>query len=242
MNKLLINTPQNVNFAYSIAPVGKRIISFAIDIGIMTVYAILINVVLSKSGLYEGKDDWLIAGIVSLLFLPLIFYPLLLETFMDGQTIGKKIMKIKVVMIDGTRASIYQYFIRWVCNTVDIFIGFGGIGLTTIILSNKSQRIGDMAADTAVITVADNTNLKNTLFEEITAEHQIIYPEVIRLTDHDVNEIKAVLQLSYKKKNYQITQALAAKLELLLEVKAPVAPEVFINQVIQDHYYMFFRQ
>lgn len=242
MNKLLINTPQNVNFEYKLASVGSRIIAFGIDYGVILLYSIFIYFGLNKLGLFNSSDDWLIFGVVSFATLPVFLYPLAMETFMEGQTIGKKLMKIKVVKIDGTRATFYQYFIRWICNAVDIFMSMGGLGLSAIILTQKSQRIGDMAADTAVISIKEDINLKETLFEEITTDHNIIFPEVIKLTDQDLNEIKEIYQAGFRRKNYSIIQALAAKLEVLLGVKAQVQPENFISQVIQDHYHMFREQ
>lgn len=242
MNKLLINTPQNVNFEYRLASVGSRCIAFGLDYGVMILYAILAFTLLAKSDVFNSGDAWLSWGVASLATLPIFLYPLVLETLMEGQTIGKRIMKIKVVKIDGTRATFYQYFIRWVCNAIDIFISMGGLGLTSIILSSKSQRIGDMAADTTVISIKEDINLKETLFEEITATHQIVYPEVIKLTDVDLNDIKELYQMGFRRKNYRIIQVLAAKLEILLGVKAQVHPEDFITQIIQDHYYMFKEQ
>lgn len=240
MNKLLINTPQNVNLEYKLASLGSRVIAFAIDYGIIIVYSILIFSILSIG--IDKLDSWSAMGLISLFTLPIIFYPMIFETMMQGQTIGKKIMKIKVVKIDGTRATIYQYFIRWISNTVDIILSMGGIGMTSIILSQKSQRLGDMAADTTVISIKDDMNLKDTLYQEITEEHQIVYPEVIRLTDHDLNTIKEIFNMAHRRKNYQIIQALAAKLELLLDTIPDVTPQDFVQQVIKDHYYMFREQ
>lgn len=239
MNKLLINTPQNVKFAYKLASVGSRCIAFAIDYGVITLYFIFMFLFLSKIGVFDQLDQWASWGVSSLVMLPGFFYPLILEAFMEGQTIGKRLLKIKVVKIDGSRATLYQYFIRWISNTVDIFLSMGGLGLTMIILTKNSQRIGDLAADTAVISIKENVNLKETLFEEITAEHMITYPEVIHLSDWDMNEIKDIYKLGYARKDYKIIQALAAKIEVTLVVKAQVAPADFIALVIKDHYYTF---
>ncbi len=239
MNKLLINTPQNVKFAYKLASVGSRCIAFAIDYGIIMLYYIFVFLFLSKIGIFDHLDKWASWGISSLVMLPAFFYPLILETFMEGQTVGKRLLKIKVVKIDGSRATFYQYFIRWISNTVDIFLSMGGLGLTMIILTKNSQRIGDLAADTAVISMKENVSLKETLFEDITTEHTITYPEVIQLTDRDMNEIKDLYKIGYARKDYKIIQALAAKIEITLGVKAQIAPEDFITLVIKDHYYTF---
>ena len=89
MNKLLINTPQNVNFEYKLASVASRILAFAIDYAMMILYMIFIMIAISKLGL-DQFDDWTSWGIVSLATLPMFLYPLILETFFEGQTLGKK--------------------------------------------------------------------------------------------------------------------------------------------------------
>lgn len=239
MNKLLINTPQNVNFEYTLAPVGSRLLAFALDYGMMILYVFLVQLFFNITHFLEGLDLWAMWGIYSLVYLPVFFYPLLSETFMNGQTLGKKIMKLKVVKIDGTRATFYQYFIRWVSNAVDIFMSMGGIGLTSIILSSKSQRLGDIAADTAVISLKPTLNLRETVFEELAVEHEVVYQEVYKLSDQEINEIKDIYNTGYRRKNYEIIKALAAKVELMIGRKSTERPEQFLAQVIQDHYYSF---
>lgn len=239
MNKLLINTPQNVNFEYKLAPVGTRILAFAIDYGIMILYIFLMLLILRSTAILEGMDSWSSMGIYSLISLPLFFYPLLCETILNGQTLGKKMLKLKVVKIDGTRATVYQYFIRWVCNAVDIFLSMGGIGLTSIILSTKGQRLGDIAADTTVISLKESMSLKETVFEELSIEHSVVYPEVYKISDKEINEIKDIYNIGYRRKNYEIIKALAAKVEIMMDRKVDVRPEDFLAQVIKDHYNSF---
>lgn len=240
MNKLPINTPQNVRFEYNLASVGSRVIAFAIDYGIIIIYYIFMYTMLNKAGVFSTLDDWGVFGIISLLSLPAIFYPLIMETVLNGQTIGKKVMKLKVVKIDGTRATFYQYFIRWISNTLDILISMGGIGMTFIILTKKSQRIGDLAADTTVISLKQQVNITQTLFREITKAHTITYPQVIKLTDSEINEVNEIYKVAYRRKNYKIILALSNKLEQLLGTKPKEGrPEDFISTVIQDHYYMY---
>lgn len=193
----------------------------------------------SRLGLYNTGDPWLTAGIYMLILLPAFFYPLLMETFFNGQTIGKMIMRIKVVKIDGTRATIYQYFIRWVCSIVDIFLCAGALGISSIIATKHAQRIGDIAADTTVISTKQNMALQQTLFAEITQEYTVTFPQVMRLSDKDANTIKDIYKKGYERKDYNIILALSNKLVELLDVKPQMRPEEFIDVVIKDYYYTF---
>ncbi|MBD1431919.1 RDD family protein [Sphingobacterium sp. DN00404] len=239
MHKLSINTPQNVKFEYNLASLGSRIIAFAIDYFIIMCYAIMVYYMVSRLGLFSTSDPWLTAGIYMLILLPAFFYPFLMETFFNGQTIGKMIMRIKVVKIDGTRASIYQYFIRWVCSIVDIFLCAGALGISSIIATKHAQRIGDIAADTTVISTKQNMALQQTLFAEITQEYTVTFPQVMRLSDKDANIIKDIYKKGYERKDYNIILALSNKLVELLDVKPHMRPEEFIDVVIKDYYYTF---
>lgn len=239
MHKLSINTPQNVKFEYNLASLGSRIVSFAIDYFIITCYAIMVYYMVSRLGLFNTSDAWLTTGVYMLILLPAFFYPFLMETFFNGQTIGKMIMRIKVVKIDGTRASVYQYFIRWICSIVDIFLCAGALGISSIIATKHAQRIGDIAADTTVISTKQNMALQQTLFAEITQEYTVTFPQVMRLSDKDANTIKDIYKKGYERKDYNIILALSHKLVELLDVKPQMRPEEFIDVVIKDYYYTF---
>lgn len=239
MEKLLINTPQNVNIEYGLASIGSRILSFGIDYAIIIGYIYLVTELLGNL-LKNINDYWLQIGLWSLLLLPVFFYHLFFETIMGGQTIGKKVMRIKVVKIDGTRASLYEYFIRWALSTIDLWLAGGVIGLTSVILSKKSQRIGDIAADTTVINLKPKMSLLETTFEVLEEQHQITFPQVLNLSDKDINIIKENLQLAQKKQDVELLLTLANKIKNVLNIHhTKLSDEAFIQTILQDHYHQF---
>lgn len=239
MNKLPINTAQNVQFDYKLASLGARMLAFAIDYFLIICYSIFVFYFLNSLSFFKQSDLWLTYGIYSLLLLPCFFYALVMETFFRGQTVGKMLLKIKVVTIDGTRADIYQYFIRWACLIIDVFLCMGALGISSIIISKRAQRIGDIAANTAVISSKTDMALQQTLFEEITREHTVRFPQVINLSDQDANTIKEIFHKAYERKDYNIILALSNKLTQLLDVNIEIPPEEFIDSVIKDYYYTF---
>lgn len=239
MEKLLINTPQNVQIEYRLASVGTRLLAIALD------YAVIIGYVYFISKMFDwffakGNDLWLYYGTITLLMLPALFYTFILETALGGQTLGKIAMKTKVVKIDGTRATVYEYFIRWVMSIVDIWMMGGLIGLVSIILSKKSQRIGDFAADTTVVNLKARLKLIETVYEELQDSYQVKYPQVIKLTDKDINIIKDTLNKSLKKGDYHVIDTLAEKVLGILEIgEIKESNILFLETVIQDHYHSF---
>ncbi len=64
---------------------------------------------------------------------------------MEGQTPGKKLMKIRVVKIDGYQAGFGDYMIRWVFRLIDVSFA-GVVGLISMIVSKNNQRLGDIAS------------------------------------------------------------------------------------------------
>src|SRR5690554_7113571 len=128
MEKLLINTPQNVDIEYSLASVGSRILAIALDYAIMIGYLFMVFIIFEKV-FNHSMDSWLYFGMIMLFVLPVMFYHFILETLLKGQTIGMKVIKLKVVKVDGKRATTYEYFIRWIMNLVDVWMLSGVIGL-----------------------------------------------------------------------------------------------------------------
>ncbi|WP_343562586.1 RDD family protein [Sphingobacterium sp.] len=240
MNKLEINTAQNVKIQYNLASLGSRMIAFAIDYFIIVCYFFFCMFLLDALDI-TSRDPYLFYGIIMGMTLPAFFYTLITETAFGGQTIGKKIMKIKVVKLDGSRASFYQYLSRWTLSIVDIWMTMGGIAITAIVLSKNGQRIGDIAGETSVISLKPNLKLSDTIYEETFENHPILFPQVIKLSDQDANTIKEVYQTAFDRRDVGILTALVQRLEAVMEVKHPekMTPNDFVLQVMKDHYSMF---
>ena len=118
MSEIQVNTTQNVKIAYAAAGVGERLVAYIIDILIKWGYLMAVSYLF---GAFENMDQWSQIALNTLLSLPVIFYTLVLELLLNGQTLGKKVMKIKVVKIDGYQASVTDYVIRWFFRIIDIF-------------------------------------------------------------------------------------------------------------------------
>lgn len=240
MNKLEINTAQNVKIEYNLASLGSRMIAFAIDYFVIVCY-IFFCIFLLDSIHISKSDPYLRNGVIMGMTLPAFFYTLITETAFGGQTIGKKIMKIKVVKLDGSRANFYQYLSRWALSIVDIWMTMGGIAITSIVLSKNGQRIGDIAGETAVISLKPSLKLSDTIYEETTDNHPILFPQVIKLSDKDANLIKDVYQTAFDRRDIGILTALVQRLEKVMDMKHPekMTPNDFVLQVMKDHYRMF---
>ncbi len=191
MEYLDIETTQNINLNFKSASVGDRILAYCFDLLIMFVWAIAWSVFLTSSG---GFEVWNI-----IFALPVVFYSLLCELFLNGQSFGKMIFKIKVIRLDGSELTLGTCLIRWLFRLVDNWIMFGSIAVVTVILTNKHQRLGDLTAGTTVVKLVHSNLLEDTSYVSVPDGYILHYPQVNLLNDHDVNTLKEVLKLTSSK-------------------------------------------
>ena len=245
MSELSINTTQNVKINFIAASVGERLGAFFIDLFIIICYITALSIVLfdwlQLDRLMVNLDGWSRGAIFLLLYSPVIVYSLVLESVFEGQSLGKKLLKIKVVKIDGYQAGFGDYLIRWFFRVIDFFTFFGLPGLITVITSQKSQRLGDMAAGTAVITLKNKINISHTILEDIGESYVPTYPLVIKLSDNDMRIIKETVQKAAAKNDHELIYKLASKIQSVTGIKNQSGNNSdFIRVILKD--YNFYTQ
>jgi uncharacterized RDD family membrane protein YckC len=246
MSELSINTTQNVKINFKAASAGERIGSYFIDLIIKIAYGITIYVIffywLNLDLLFQKLDQWSVGTILLGFYLPVMIYSVTLESIFEGQTIGKKLNKIKVVKIDGYQAGFGDYLMRWFFRLIDISILNGVIALITVVSSKKGQRLGDMVAGTSVISLKNKIDIRHTILEEIGDEYVPTYPMVIKLSDNDMRIIKETFQRAEAKNDYEIIYKLVHKIESVTGIKNQSIgdPAGFIRTVLKD--YNFYTQ
>lgn len=242
MSELSINTTQNVTIKFTSAPVGERILASVIDLLIKIAYCLVIYyLVYDLMGLQKAIEDidyWSKAAIGIILFFPIFIYSIVLESMFEGQTIGKKILKMKVVKIDGYQANFGDYLIRWLFRIIEKNYIMVVVGFIALIVSKKTQRLGDMAAGTAVITLKSNVSISSTILEEIGTAYVPTYPSVIKLSDNDMRIIKETFKTAQKNGDYEVIHKLRLKIENVAGITNQSGNNVdFIRTVLKDYNY-----
>ena len=241
MTQLSINTTQNVNINFTAASVGDRIFAQLLDILVMIAYAVVVGVLLDITGLstpIEAMDTWSVMGAYGIIYSPIMFYTIVQESLWEGQTIGKRIMKTKVIKLDGYQAGFGDYLIRWLFRLVEILIGYGIIALIAVIASKKSQRLGDMAAGTAVITLKNKVNINHTIIQDINSDYVPTYPLVIKLSDNDVRIIKETFETAITTRDFATIIKLREKVLSVTGIKNQSGNDQdFIRTLLKDYNY-----
>jgi uncharacterized RDD family membrane protein YckC len=212
-----IHTNFNIDLEFEAAEFHRRLGAWAIDLFIQIFYIIIAGKIINA--LRDGKnfsiddayDSW---GISLMLIVPFFIYHLVSEITMIGQSVGKKLMKIRVVNENGGKASISQYVIRWLIRTSDLSIlliiaylpyaavyGYKAVAaiagailllFADIILvasTKKAQRLGDMLAGTILIRTHPKGSISDTVFLEVADNYIPSFPQIMQLSDKDINAI-----------------------------------------------------
>ncbi|WP_222983755.1 RDD family protein [Flagellimonas meishanensis] len=236
MGNLQINTSQNVNLDYKIVSIGERIVAFLIDGLILYMYAYLVSLISDAIG-YVYEDTWTQRGLASLIFLPAMFYSLLMHSLFNGQTVGKMLMKMRVVRLDGTPVHWSNLLVRWMLRLVDIWLFLGSIGILSILFSEKRQRIGDAAAGTVVISTKQRAKVSHTILEEIEETYEPQFTNVTLLTDKDVRLIKETFHIAKKSGDFKTMKALRSKVEGILKTNSRLYDVPYLETVLKDYNY-----
>ncbi|WP_159473204.1 RDD family protein [Chryseobacterium sp. 18068] len=243
MSQIAINTSQNVNINFITASIGERMVAYIIDLLIKVAYLVatfyLFFSVFNLGYILDGLDSWSQNAIYIVLTLPVALYPLVLESLMEGQTPGKKIMKIRVVKIDGYQASFGDYLIRWVFRLIDTTFA-GIVGLISMIVSKNNQRLGDIASGTAVISLKNNINISHTILENINHDYIPTFSQVIGLSDNDMRIIKDNYLKALRIDDRQVITKLSDKIKSILKLEVDptkMTERQFIGIIIKDYNY-----
>ena len=154
-----IETPELVTFSYTIAGIGSRVAAALIDYFLCLLILILMFVGIGALGVGRlvsvggtASEAWALAMMVLVQFFVLWGYYVLWEGLADGQTPGKRYMRLRVVSDGGYSVSFAASAIRNLVRIVDMqpVITYG-VGITSILATKQGKRLGDLAAGTIVV-------------------------------------------------------------------------------------------
>ena len=256
-----IATAFNIDLEFEIAEFHKRLLAYIIDFALMLIYIFAM-----KNFLYTGLNIDFESNMgldILIVSVPMLLYSLLTELWMNGQTVGKKIMGIRVISLEGGEPTFGQFLLRWVTKffewpflfgyvffSKENLIGyafitalFGIAVVITIAVTGKSQRLGDLAAGTVVVNTKSKLSVQDTVFMEVNkTDYKVMFPDVMRLSDRDINTIKTVLMQANKRSNYDMCHRVAIKVKEVLKINTDLYPDQFLEKLLEDYNYLATRE
>jgi uncharacterized RDD family membrane protein YckC len=149
VGRLEVETPDHVVLRYTLAGVGNR--GFAAVVDFLVAFLITAGLEIGYAQI-GAPGEAVLSGVIRLLLFVLGWsYFILLEWLWNGQTVGKRAFGLRVINEDGSPAGFVAVFVRNLVRMIDFLPAFYGLGLLSIVLTSRSQRLGDFAAGTYVV-------------------------------------------------------------------------------------------
>lgn len=176
-----IQTPENIEFQYRLAGPFRRFPPFCIDVVIrgMIIFAVwflfgLLGALLFGPSGFGASMDLVVFLLVVFQFFLQWFYGAFFEAYWNGQTPGKWLCGLRVISVDGRPINISQAIVRNLLRSADLF-PTGIVGMVSMTVTQRFQRLGDLAAGTMVVENQVSWVPPNVKFED---------PRVPSLAEH----------------------------------------------------------
>ena len=250
-----IQTNFNIDLEFEAAEFPRRLGAWFIDLCTQLFYlftAIKVYSILQDGKSMSVEDAYNSWAIGLLIILPLFLYHGVSEITLNGQSVGKKLLKIRVVNENGGKASVGQYMIRWLIRIIPFaFIAgrqdlvgniaaaiFVIMDIVLIVSTPKAQRLGDLLAGTILIRTNPKGNIDDTVFLEIADNYVPSFPQIMQLSDKDINSIKSILDTSKKKGDFQLATMASEKIKSHLKIDSSLSPYDFLEVLMKDYNYL----
>jgi uncharacterized RDD family membrane protein YckC len=153
-DQLSIETPEQIALEFPLAGVGSRFLALAIDMLLQVAIGLLVLAVVGGAWSFlqpRAGGAWFLAVVVIAAFLLFYGYFAGFEAFWHGQTPGKRMIGLRVLSVTGRPARIDEAILRNLLRVIDQLPGVYAIGIVTMLVSARNQRLGDLAAGTVVV-------------------------------------------------------------------------------------------
>lgn len=209
--KLTIETPEQIALEFPLAGLGSRGLALCIDSLIQLIVA-LVTVVIVRLALpdldqtWVGAKNWVIAGELFLLFCLYWGYFAAFEILWNGQTPGKRQVKVRVIHSSGRPITVFEGIARNVLRAIDSF-GLYAVGCIMCAIDKKNRRIGDLVAGTVVVHEVEEQSVSYWYGDPKSASIPQVNHTVSALTDQEFQLIEAFLSRRLDIPNVQRLQS-----------------------------------
>ncbi|MFQ3580312.1 MAG: RDD family protein [Chloracidobacterium sp.] len=258
-NQLIIETPERVELRFALANIGSRFFAALIDhlLQLVVLLLLLVSVntlrvfveqleLIRAVGLSRSIELWLLALFVLVSFVIHFGYFAVFEAWWNGQTPGKRWLRLRVIRIDGRPIGFFEALVRNVLRSIDFLPSGYALGVMSIMLHREARRLGDLVAGTVVVKERLGTTPS---LEHVLRSHAADIQLRPQATAYDVGNIRALttddvaaverflLRRSTlpEKLRPWIATRIADSLSRRLGVSPPPTPESFLEAVDQQY-------
>jgi hypothetical protein len=154
---------------------------------------------------------------------------------MNGQTPGKRVLKLKVVRLDGTPPTLGDYLLRWIFSFVDYLLS-GVIAIVTIAMGGKGQRLGDVVAGTSVVKLVEHQHIASQkVFISPEEQYTPTFTQAVNLSERDIELIHRALEVNRDQGNIQPVMVITDKIKALLNIETDMPPVKFLYTIVKDY-------
>jgi len=262
---LKVETAQNVEFDFNTGNAGQRILAAFIDMIVAILYVWFIQFAFKILLDIRFFEEGLNILFFFIIILPVTLYLPVCEYFWNGRTVGKYFLKLRVVRLDGSSATLSDFILRWLVRTIDVKLGFLFIffiprypsseieqniinmaiafmimplpivGILFMLFTKNCQRLGDLVANTVVVRNIRPFSLDDTILKTTDHDYQLTIHNVMKLSDKDIYIIKNVLDELKKNQDYTNAIELSEKARNLLEIKEKFKPVELLRTILKDY-------
>lgn len=231
MKKISIRTAQNILIDFRVAPLAHRVLAFFIDLTIIGVSSIIAAITLPH--IHES-----LFYIIPIIF---IFYTPVSEILMNGQTLGKRIMRTRVVNVNGKEPTVLDFLIRWAFRLVDIYFTLGSLAVIFVSTTARGQRLGGVLSNTLVVSLGSEMELTlhDILRIEDRTSYEPKYAEVYRFSEEEMLTVKTLIDRYNKYHNPAHTHLIEVSAQRVAQVLGvdtiPENKSEFLKTVLRDY-------
>jgi len=268
MSVIKVPTNFNIDLEFEVPEFYRRLVALLIDFLLLFFYFKIATEILES--IQGSMDIWSINDgynmhwlEIIIRFMPILLYHAVLEITMNGQSIGKKILGIRVVNENGGKASISQFLVRWLVRDIwfiliffmslyrenegkkfdstflmIVVLAYFVTDIILVVSSKKGQRIGDILAKTILIRTDPKGNIEETVFREVADSYVPLFPQIMQLSDKDINAIKSILETARKKGDHFMAEAACAKIKSHLRIESSLPPFDFLDVLLKDYNFL----
>ena len=155
-DKLTIETPEQIPLEFPLAGIGSRFLAIALDM-LLQAFGFLLLVFIAElllptiALLTSRAWTWTGAILILVGFVLYSGYYALFEIFWNGQTPGKRLVRLRVIGDSGRSITVYEALMRNLLRIVDQFPGLYVVGIISVFLTARNKRLGDIVAGTVVV-------------------------------------------------------------------------------------------